>query len=68
MAPKSLIKNIPSPSQQWKAPVKAWIGSLYEKKFGKVLKTQEANSLVSKSSKKAQKKPSTDYSNEELLF
>ena len=37
MTPKSLIKNIPSPSQQWKAPVKVWIRDLYEKKFGKVL-------------------------------
>jgi hypothetical protein len=32
--PKSLIKNIPSPSQPWKAPVKDWIRELYEKKIG----------------------------------
>lgn len=32
--PKSLIKNIPSPSQQWKAPVKEWVRSLYAEKFG----------------------------------
>src|SRR5947209_5047847 len=32
--PKSLIKNIPSPSQQWKAPVKVWVRDLYEKKIG----------------------------------
>ena len=32
--PRSLIKNIPSPSQQWKAPVKEWVRSLYEKKIG----------------------------------
>ena len=32
--PKSLIKNIPSPSQQWKAPVKDWIRSLYLEKTG----------------------------------
>lgn len=37
MIPKSLVKNIPSPSQQWKAPVKVWIRELYEKKFGRVL-------------------------------
>ncbi|GGH83306.1 hypothetical protein JOD43_002997 [Pullulanibacillus pueri] len=37
MTPKSLIKNIPSPKQQWKAPVKEWIRDLYEKKFGKIL-------------------------------
>ena len=29
--PRKLIKNIPSKSQQWKAPVKYWIRELYEK-------------------------------------
>ncbi len=37
MTPKSLIKNIPAPSQKWKAPVKVWIRDIYENKFGKVL-------------------------------
>jgi len=32
--PKSLMKNIPSPSQQWKAPVSEWVRDLYEKKIG----------------------------------
>jgi len=32
--PKGLIKNIPSPSQKWKAPVRVWVRDLYEKKFG----------------------------------
>ena len=32
--PHSLIKNIPSPSQRWKAPVKQWVRGLYEDKFG----------------------------------
>lgn len=32
--PKSLMKNIPSGSQPWKAPVKAWIRDLHEKRFG----------------------------------
>lgn len=30
MNPRSLIKNIPSKSQQWKAPVKLWIRDMYE--------------------------------------
>ncbi len=30
--PRSLIKNIPSPSEQWKAPVKQWIREMYEKR------------------------------------
>ena len=28
--PKSLIKNIPSPKEQWKLPVKDWIHERYE--------------------------------------
>lgn len=32
--PKSLLKNIPSPSQPWKMPVGEWVRSLYAKKFG----------------------------------
>jgi hypothetical protein len=35
--PRSLIKNIPSPQQQWKLPVKQWIHELYEKKTGILL-------------------------------
>lgn len=29
--PKSLIKNIPSKSEPWKAPVKNWIRDMYKK-------------------------------------
>ncbi len=32
MGPDSLIKNRPSPSQQWKLPIKDWIRELYAKK------------------------------------
>lgn len=28
--PKSLIKNIPNKDQQWKAPVKDWLRSMWE--------------------------------------
>lgn len=34
MKPRSLIKNIPSRSQRWKAPVREWIRELYAKRFG----------------------------------
>jgi hypothetical protein len=34
--PRTLIKNIPSASQQWKLPVKQWIHELYEKRSGKI--------------------------------
>jgi hypothetical protein len=32
--PRSLIKNIPNPSQKWKAPVSEWVRSLHAEKFG----------------------------------
>jgi hypothetical protein len=35
MSPRGLRKNIPSPSQRWKLPVKDWIRELYEKRFGR---------------------------------
>jgi hypothetical protein len=44
MTPKSLLKNIPSTTQQWKAPVKVWINDLYEKKFGKLRTTEHTKS------------------------
>ena len=34
--PKSLIKNIPSPREQWKQPVKIWIRELYEERHRKM--------------------------------
>lgn len=33
MSPRSLIKNVPNKTQQWKAPVKEWIRDLHEKRF-----------------------------------
>ena len=48
MSPRSLTKNIPSPSQRWKAPVKIWIRDLYEKKQQKTAK---------KAAKKKSKEP-----------
>lgn len=30
--PRSLIKNIPSKSEQWKSPVKDWIHDMYQKR------------------------------------
>ena len=34
LSPRSLIKNIPSPKQQWKAPVEDWVRHIYEKRQG----------------------------------
>lgn len=36
ISPRSLIKNIPSKSESWKAPIKDWLHSLYEKRQKKV--------------------------------
>ncbi|PEJ58843.1 hypothetical protein CN692_07655 [Bacillus sp. AFS002410] len=56
MTPKSLIKNIPTPNQQWKAPVKVWIRDLYVKKFDKVLTIYPAHSKELKREPKNQEK------------
>lgn len=32
IGPRSLIKNIPAPTQPWKAPVEDWVRDLYEKR------------------------------------
>ena len=33
--PRSLIKNIPSMTEQWKLPVKDWIHQMYQKRHEK---------------------------------
>jgi len=35
--PRSLIKNIPNPSEQWKAPVGDWIREIYQERQEKAL-------------------------------
>jgi hypothetical protein len=35
--PKSLIKNIPNKSEQWKVPVSVWIREIYEERKSKSL-------------------------------
>ena len=32
LKPRTLMKNVPSPKQPWKSPVKVWIQELYEKR------------------------------------
>jgi len=39
--PRSLIKNIPSKSEPWKAPVKYWVRDIYRKRQEKVAKRRE---------------------------
>ena len=40
--PKSLIKNIPNPKEQWKLPVTDWIHEMYEDRQRKQKKKASA--------------------------
>lgn len=59
MKPKSLLKNVPSPDQKWKAPVKVWVRNLYEEKFGRILTIDK---------KENSPKKEYEFSDEELPF
>jgi len=50
LSPKALMKNVPSPSQKWKLPVKLWIAELHEKRFGRKrhVQTPSGQDLVTK--------------------
>jgi hypothetical protein len=43
--PRSLIKNISSPKQQWKAPVHVWIREMYEDRQEKAAKKMKKNQI-----------------------
>jgi len=43
LSPRTLIENIPSPSQPWKAPVHEWIHDLYEERRRKTAEKQTEN-------------------------
>ncbi|TMV45790.1 hypothetical protein FE783_28050 [Paenibacillus mesophilus] len=71
MTPKSLTKNIPSPSQKWKAPVREWVWELYAEKFGNKRPSAAANSSplpVKRSAVKIQQKLSPSMAEIELPF
>ena len=40
--PKSLMKNIPGKDQQWKAPVRQWLWSIWEDRQEKARRKQAA--------------------------
>ncbi len=45
LKPKALIKNIPSPTQRWKLPVKYWITELYQQRcVGKAARPERSPS------------------------
>ncbi len=70
MTPKSLIKNILTSDQRWKAPVKEWVQDLYFEKFGKVLtvgsSAEKASTRKTKSQEKAS--PIEFWDDEDLPF
>ena len=43
--PRSLIKNIPSSSQQWKAPVSTWIREMYQERLDKARRKKERKEI-----------------------
>ena len=45
--PRSLIKNIPSKTEQWKSPVKDWIHEMYQKRQKKTAKRKLRKSPAS---------------------
>ena len=47
--PRSLIKNIPSPSQQWKAPVKVWLHEIDAKRQKKSEQKQKRKQKLKQS-------------------
>jgi hypothetical protein len=45
--PLSLIKNIPSKQELWKAPVEEWVRDMYAKRQEKAARRREANKKAS---------------------
>lgn len=66
LTPKSLLKNIPTPDQKWKAPVHLWLRDLYESKFGKRVTVKPTPNKETMKKKKVDK--SSFISLEDLPF
>lgn len=49
--PRSLIKNIPSSTQLWKAPVHMWIRDMYEDRQVKAMKKKARKEQLEKQEK-----------------
>lgn len=47
MTPRALLKNIPSPQQLWKQPVKEWVRDLHVQKFGRPERPQQPLPMLS---------------------
>jgi hypothetical protein len=42
--PRTLIKNIPSPKQRWKAPVEDWVREMHRRRHGGTPQPRKATS------------------------
>jgi hypothetical protein len=49
--PRSLIKNIPNKSEQWKAPLSVWIEDMYEERQAKLNKKRALKEQKTKDEK-----------------
>ena len=69
MNPRSLIKNIPSKSEQWKLPVKDWIHEMYKKRQAKAAKKKACKKqALTTNLHKESEKLSQEHTSEDLPF
>jgi uncharacterized protein len=64
--PRSLLKNLPSKSQPWKAPVREWIRDLYAKRFGRAPRAKSGSGALQTDAPQA--RPAADERNHEELL
>lgn len=58
--PRSLIKNIPTASESWKAPVKYWLREIDEKRRKKSEEKQRRKEEAAQAAKKAEAPPTQE--------
>jgi hypothetical protein len=66
--PRKLIKNIPSPSQPWKLPVKFWIRELYARKHPGASPGQPSRRQQERTGEPLEQAPGSDQEQEEIPF
>ncbi|HVT57990.1 MAG TPA: hypothetical protein VHR45_06300 [Thermoanaerobaculia bacterium] len=64
--PRKLIKNIPSPSQRWKAPVRNWVRELYRKRHGDF--QREAAGIAISAQARSEAKQLDDFAGEDTSW
>lgn len=59
--PRKLIRNIPSPQEQWKLPVREWIDEMYEKRTGKTVRKADPRACDSRPRRDPGSPPEVDW-------